>query len=243
MHAATTDALARALGVIVRDVEQSFQQQLAVFKAQQEAIAADLRADLAEARQQRDALAAELRETLSARLAEVKDGADGKEGPSGRDGADGAPGDPGRDGASVTLDDVMPELRAQVDAFLRDLPPPQDGAPGRDGDPGKDGRSVNPRGTFDPEQDYEALDVVVLGGSSFMAVKDAPGPCPGGGWQLLASRGSRGEKGLRGEPGRDGIGIKGDKGDPGEGIAAFYRDGGDLVITTDSGAEHRLVQK
>ena len=56
MHAATTDALARALGTIVRDVEADFRRQLAVFRAEGQAVVAELRADLAEARQQRDSL-------------------------------------------------------------------------------------------------------------------------------------------------------------------------------------------
>ena len=112
---------------------------------------------------------------------------------------------------------------------------------------GPAGRSIVLRGTFDPGVEYSELDVVMLGGSSFVAVKDAPGECPGGGWQLLASRGSRGDRGERGFPGRDGTdgaeGKQGPAGPAGEGIAAFYKDGTDLVITTDSGREHRLVKK
>ena len=66
MHAASTDALARALGTIVRDVEADFQRQLAVFRAEGQAVVAELRADLAEARQQRDALVIELRDMVAA---------------------------------------------------------------------------------------------------------------------------------------------------------------------------------
>jgi hypothetical protein len=49
----------------------------------------------------------------------------------------------------------------------------------------------------------------MVNGSSFVALKDAPGPCPGSDWHLLASRGSRGSRGpvglggARGEPGQD----------------------------------------
>ena len=52
-----------------------------------------------------------------------------------------------------------------------------------------------------------ALDIVALGGSSFIARRDQPGPCPGEGWQLIASAGKpgkpgpKGERGERGEPG------------------------------------------
>jgi hypothetical protein len=75
---------------------------------------------------------------------------------------------------------------------------------------GRDGNSITVRGTFNETADYRRLDVVALNGGSFVALKDAPGPCPGSGWQLLASQGKRGvagEKGERGPPGP--------KGDPG----------------------------
>lgn len=273
MHAATTDALARALGHIVRDVEAGFRQQLDVFRAERDAVVAELRADLAEARQQRDALVIELREAVAARLAEVRDGRDGadgrdgeqgpagepgRDGKDGRDGTDGKDGDqgprgePGMDGRSVALEEVLPELQAQVAEFLAAIPLPQDGKDGVDGRDGVDGeqgppgRSIVLRGTYDAECAYSELDVVIVGGSSFVALKDEPGPCPGGGWQLLASRGSRGERGERGLPGRDGVGTrgeKGEKGDPGEGVAALYRDGDEVVLTTDAGREMRASIK
>ena len=72
---------------------------------------------------------------------------------------------------------------------------------------GRDGNSITVRGTFDATADYRRLDVVALNGGCFIARKDAPGPCPGSGWQLLASQGKRGVSGARGE--------RGPKGDPG----------------------------
>ena len=63
------------------------------------------------------------------------------------------------------------------------------------------------RGTFDETADYRRLEVVARNGGSFVALKDAPGPCPGSGWQLIASRGKRGIAGEKGE--------RGPKGDPG----------------------------
>jgi hypothetical protein len=66
------------------------------------------------------------------------------------------------------------------------------------------------RGTFDEAADYRRLDVVARNGGSFVALKDAPGPCPGSGWQLLASQGKRGVAGERGDRGE-----RGPKGDPG----------------------------
>jgi hypothetical protein len=69
---------------------------------------------------------------------------------------------------------------------------------------GRDGKTIAVRGTFDESVSYRRLDVVALNGGSFIALKDAPGPCPGPGWQLIASQGKRGaagEKGERGPPG------------------------------------------
>lgn len=86
-------------------------------------------------------------------------------------------------------------------------------AAGRDG---ADGRSLAPRGTWNPQESYQALDVVMTGGSSFVAQRDDPGPCPGDGWQLLASRGKagptgpegqRGERGYPGPPGPSPVGF------------------------------------
>src|SRR5262249_35359194 len=57
------------------------------------------------------------------------------------------------------------------------------------------------RSTYDDDEEYKHLDVVMTNGSSFVALKDAPGPCPGDDWQLLASRGSRGDRGLKGRAG------------------------------------------
>jgi hypothetical protein len=75
---------------------------------------------------------------------------------------------------------------------------------------GRDGGSITVRGTFDETAEYRRLDVVALNGGCFIARKDAPGPCPGSGWQLLASQGKRGVAGARGERGE-----RGAKGDPG----------------------------
>jgi hypothetical protein len=74
----------------------------------------------------------------------------------------------------------------------------------------RSGDSLTPRGAYDEHADYRCLDVIMVDGSSFVALKDAPGPCPGADWQLLASRGSRGDRGLQGERG-----LPGPKGDAG----------------------------
>src|SRR5215470_8758120 len=66
---------------------------------------------------------------------------------------------------------------------------------------GRDGNSITVRGTFNETQEYRRLDVVARNGGSFVALKDAPGSCPGPGWQLLASQGKRGAAGEKGERG------------------------------------------
>ena len=66
------------------------------------------------------------------------------------------------------------------------------------------------RGTFDEAAGYQRLDIVAFNGGSFIALKDAPGSCPGPGWQLFASPGKRGIAGPKGERGE-----RGAKGDPG----------------------------
>jgi hypothetical protein len=77
------------------------------------------------------------------------------------------------------------------------------------------GRSFTVRGTFDQSASYRRLDVVALNGGSFIALKDAPGLCPGPGWQLIASQGKRGaagekgERGPRGDAGASGASIVG----------------------------------
>jgi hypothetical protein len=75
---------------------------------------------------------------------------------------------------------------------------------------GCDGKTIDVRGTFNETAEYHRLDVVALNGGSFIALKDEPGPCPGSGWQLLASQGKRGVAGEKGE--RDAQGPQGNPG-------------------------------
>jgi hypothetical protein len=90
---------------------------------------------------------------------------------------------------------------------------------GRDG---VDGLSPTVRGTFDPNATYKRLDIVAFNKGSFIARYDDPGPCPGGGWQLLTSYGKRGEKG---EPGPRGErGPAGPQGYPGPTIVGWQID-------------------
>src|SRR5262249_8488064 len=75
---------------------------------------------------------------------------------------------------------------------------------------GCDGKTINVRGAFNQTAEYHRLDVVALNGGSFIALKAAPGPRPGSGWQLLRSQGKRGAAGEKGERG-----AQGPQGNPG----------------------------
>jgi hypothetical protein len=68
---------------------------------------------------------------------------------------------------------------------------------GVDGKDGRDRRSLEVRGLFIDKETYKALDMVALNGGTFIAKRDNPGPCPGPGWQLIASQGKSGPKGER----------------------------------------------
>jgi hypothetical protein len=94
---------------------------------------------------------------------------------------------------------------------------------------GRDGNSITVRGTFNETADYRRLDVVALNGGSFVALKDKPGPCPGSGWQLVASQGKRGVAGERGERGPPG--PRGDAGLSGATIRDWKIDRASYVAT------------
>ena len=78
------------------------------------------------------------------------------------------------------------------------------------------GHSLTVRGTYDNDVEYCCLDVTIINGSSFVALVDKPGPCPGADWQLLASRGSRGDRGPKGERG-----LTGPRGECGQAAASI----------------------
>jgi hypothetical protein len=64
----------------------------------------------------------------------------------------------------------------------------------------------NVKGTYNATATYVLNDVIACDGGSFVALKDQPGPCPGGDWQRLAGpgrRGHRGPRGFDGAPGAD----------------------------------------
>lgn len=175
-------------------------------------------------------------------------GADGSAGPEGPQGRDGAPGERGPEGPPGKL----PVVRSWADGIhyegavvshngssfqaLRDTArePPHDdwqclSVAGRDG---ADGKSFVVRGTWNETAEYGASDVVALNGASFVARRDNPGPCPGDGWQMIASQGKRGNAGERG-----GMGPKGDRGQPGPSlVSADINPDGLLTLTNGDGS-------
>lgn len=56
-------------------------------------------------------------------------------------------------------------------------------------------QGVSVRGTYDPNVNYHQHDIVARNNSSFIALRDGPGDCPGPDWQLLAGQGKRGRDG------------------------------------------------
>lgn len=153
-----------------------------------------------------------------------------------KDGKDGEPGKDGRDGklplAKAWLDTVHREGEVvtheggtyQANRDTGKAPPHADwtclAAPGRNG---ADGRSLVVRGTHSEDAEYSALDLVAMNGGSFIAKRDNPGPCPGDGWQLVASQGKAGKPGDRGAPGPAG------RGEPGSPVIAASIDGNGLL--------------
>jgi hypothetical protein len=102
------------------------------------------------------------------------------------------------------------------------------GENGVDGTNGVNGRSFHIRGTHKPELTYEALDIVTLNSTWFIARKDNPGACPGPDWQSgpVGRRGEKGERGQRGDRGERGL-----PGTNGREIVEWKVDRRDFTIT------------
>ncbi|WP_247781084.1 hypothetical protein [Bradyrhizobium sp. 170] len=87
---------------------------------------------------------------------------------------------------------------------------------------GRDAAMPKIIGTYREGETYSYLNIVALGGSSFIARTDDPGPCPGEGWQLIASAGRPGKQGPKGERGE--AGARGERGLPAPGILGWRID-------------------
>jgi hypothetical protein len=153
-------------------------------------------------------LRGEFERVIFERLSTLHDGERGAPGPQGE------PGPQGRDGRLRKVKEWSEGVHYAGDLVVRDgnlyqcvndtgRPPPHE-----DwvciAQAGRDGRTPVVRGTWSSVQTYEMLDIVALGGASFIAKRDNPSTCPGEDWQLLAMRGKKGEPGPRGERGERG---------------------------------------
>jgi hypothetical protein len=208
---AMLDAWREALAQVLRRRDGDWQQQLRAVKAESMAAVAELRASAAEIRSRMEVM-------IEQRLAQIRQPADGPRGVSGPRGEPGPPGKLERVNGYVAdavhyRGDIVTHrgstYQARCDTARK--PPHEDwicvARAGVDGKDGRDGRSPNVRGTFKTGDSYRAFDIVALNGGSFIAKKDNPGPCPGAGWQLIASQGKRGDKGERGLQGISGVPV------------------------------------
>jgi len=207
------DAWREVLAQVLHTRDTEWKEQLRAIKAESMAAIAELRASAAEFRSAMEILIAE-------RLAQIRP-TDGKEGPRGEQGQKGEKGDPGElpmvrawseDDITYAGECVFCDggtWQARKDTSKK--PPHVDWKPLAL--PGRDAASPTIRGTHREDETYHHLDIVALNGSSFIARHDDPGPCPGDGWQLIASAGRIGKPGIKGERGEPG--AHGERGPPG----------------------------
>jgi hypothetical protein len=200
------DAWREVLAEVLHTRDTEWKEQLRAIKAESMAAVAELRAAAAEFRSTMEAMIAE-------RLAQIRQPVDGKEGPRGERGQKGEKGDPGElpmarawvDGEISYASDVVTAdggtWQAKKDTAQK--PPHADWTPLAL--PGRDAVTPAVRGTYCESEAYGQLDIVALNGSAFVARADDPGPCPGDGWQLIASAGRAGKPGPKGERGERGL--------------------------------------
>lgn len=93
------------------------------------------------------------------------------------------------------------------------------------GEKGRDADQIVPRGAFNEAEEYPRLSIVMLGGASFIANRDNPGPCPGEGWNLLAKQGKKGDPGEV-RKGDRGVGIARVSVDESQGLLTLHKDDG-----------------
>lgn len=129
----------------------------------------------------------------------------------------------GKDGASVTVDDVMPALEKRVEDFLAAIPMPKDG---RDGIDGKDG-ARGEKGEAGRDGAGIADLLLDINGHLIATMTDGRVKALG---RVVGKDGKPGRDGADGKDGRDGLGFEDltfDTDEHGRVVAKFQR--GDLV--------------
>jgi hypothetical protein len=179
------------------------------------------------------AIAIDVHKKVEAKLSDVKDG---KDGAAGKDGEQGPPGKDGKDGKLPIVrewtnrvhyeGDVVRHNGATYQALADTGSEPPNGDWGELASRGTDGRGFVLRGTYDAAAEYKQHDIVMINRNSFAAKYDAPGGCPGDGWQLFGPSGQRGKEGPPGAKGADGRSVS---------IASLEADADAMVLRiTDS---------
>jgi len=200
------DPLAAELGSVVGTLERELRLQMATLLAEAREEIAALRAWRAEA-----ALELAARVGPAGPQGEPGDAIVGPAGIQGPAGEQGIQGPPGRFMAPVAwqrgihYDGALATHAGATWCALRDTaeePPHDDWV--CVAERGADGRTPAFRGAWKAASTYEAFDVAMVEGSSFIALYDVPGPCPGDGWRLIASRGKSGPPGAAGPQGERG---------------------------------------
>jgi hypothetical protein len=204
---ALPDALHEALGQILAEERRQWRRERELIQSEAQRVIADLRATISE-------LAGEIRQ----KSMDIKPGVPGVAGP---------PGPPGKlpmvkrfeagrvhyEGDCVTCDGGLYQATRDTAHGVAHADWICLAKAGRDG---RDGLTPDVRGTYDVHVDYKILDIVAMGGASFIAKHDNPGICPGEGWQMMSQQGRRGKPGQIGERG-----SRGEKGDTGPPAAKF----------------------
>jgi hypothetical protein len=210
------EGLAEMLGETKSRWEDAFR----TVKAEATATIAELRASVGEVRVSMESM-------ITERLGQIRQPIDGKDGPRGEQGPCGEAGPPGKiAGVQAYVEDTI-HYRGEVVVHLggafqakwdtAKAPPHADwtciAAAGREA------RMPRVCGTYREGETYKYLDIVALNGGSFISRADDPGPCPGDGWQLIASAGRAGKPGIKGERGEPG--LRGACGPPGLNIESW----------------------
>jgi len=104
---------------------------------------------------------------------------------------------------------------------------------------GIDAKTPCIKGTYCGDDKYRYLDIVALGGSSFIARRDDPGVCPGEDWQLIASAGKPGKPGIKGDKGDQG--SKGARGPEAPTLVYGRIENFSLILTLSDGTSLKPI--